>query len=263
LSGLTPRARGRSERGQAFVETVLMIWLLTLLLSAIIQVFLVHNFAFQMANNAYYSLFKDKAYGTYNKSSHGFEGFPNPPHKPLRAVSPLGQAGGKIHVSAGGDVNWSEDDRAAIPMMPFFQNAIVKELQNRGITRPPVRLKLGTKISGLNYLETKSLYMGMGTEGGFGAFFDMIGSLIDMSGELGTDYTQYTNGYDEDDLHNQDDKYGDANDDLNDQDADGGQKAKDKWDESYGDYNHDGYNDFCQQTKGNNNPDCKNHRPWE
>ena len=31
-----------------------MVWLLTLLLSAIFQVFLVHNYTFQMANNAYY-----------------------------------------------------------------------------------------------------------------------------------------------------------------------------------------------------------------
>ncbi len=241
-----------------------MIWLLTLLMSAIIQVFLVHNYAFQMANNAYYSLFKDKAYGKYNKPSEKFQGFPNfAQKKPLRAVSPLAQAGGKIHVTAGGAINWSDDDRAAIPMMPFFQDSIVKELENRGITRGPVRLKLGTKISGLNYLETKYLRMGMGTEGGFEAFFGMIESLIGMAGELGTDYTKYTNGYDEDDLKGKSDQYDNANDDLNNQDPNAAQHARDQWDNAHGDYNHDGYNDVCEQIHGNNHPSCNNHRPWE
>ena len=175
----------KKESGQALIETVLMIWLFAVLLSAIIQVFLVHNYSFQMANNAYYSLFKDKAYGTYNKPSHRYEGWPNWPHKPLRSVSPLQQAGGKVHVMAGGDVNWSQDDRAAIPMMPFFENSIILELRNRGITRDPVRLKLGTHDPSLNYMPMKSLSMGMGTEGGFEAFFGMIEALIGIAGELG------------------------------------------------------------------------------
>ncbi len=85
----------KGEGGQAFIETLLMIWLLTLLLSAIIQVFLIHNYTFQMANNAYYSLFKDKASGEYNTPSKAFSGFPNPPKKPLRTVKALQQAGGE------------------------------------------------------------------------------------------------------------------------------------------------------------------------
>jgi hypothetical protein len=267
LSASLSRRRRPSERegekGQAFIETLLMIWLLTLVISAIIQVFLVHNYAFQMANNAYYSLFKDKAYGTYNKPSHSFDGFPNWPKKPLRAVSPLAQAGGRVHVLAGGGVNWSEDDRAAIPMMPFFQDSIVEELQNRGITRAPVRLKLGTKVGGLNYLETKYLRMGMGTEGGFGAFFGMIESLISMSSQLGTNYTDYTDGYDQGDLEDQADDYDDANDDLNNQDPNAAQNARDQWDNAHGDFNHDGYNDACESIHGNNHPSCNNHRPWE
>jgi hypothetical protein len=240
-----------------------MIWLLTLVLSAIIQVFLVHNFAFQMANNAYYSLFKDKAYGTYNKPSHEFAGFPNYPHKPLRAVSPLAQAGGKVHVSVNDAITWSEDDRASIPMMPFFQDAIVKELGNRGINKPPVRLKLGNYSPGLNYFTTKNLYMGMGTEGGFEAFFGMIDSLIKMSSKLNTNYTKYTDGYDQGDLEGKAGDYDNANDELNSQDPDAAQKARDTWDIEHGDFNHDGYNDFCEQQHGNNNPTCNNHRPWE
>jgi hypothetical protein len=241
-----------------------MIWLLTLLMSAIIQVFLVHNYAFQMANNAYYSLFKDKAYGKWNKPSEEYQGFPNfDQKKPLRAVSPLEQAGGKVHVTSGGPINWSEDDRAAIPMMPFFQDSIVKELQNRGITRAPVRLKLGTKISGLNYLETKYLRMGMGTEGGFGAFFGMIEALFKMAGQLGVNATDYTNGYDPSDLENEGDKYDQANNDLNNQDPNAAQNARDQWDEAHGDYNHDGYNDVCESMHGNNASICNNHRPWE
>jgi hypothetical protein len=256
-------AAQRAEAGQALIETVLMIWLFAILLSAIIQVFLVHNYAYQMANNAYYSLFKDKAYGTYNKPTHRFEGWPNWPHKPLRSVSPLQQAGGRVHVLAGGDVNWSEDDRASIPMMPFFEDSIVLELRNRGITREPVRLKLGRYDSSLNYLPMKFLWMGMGTEGGFEAFFGIIEGLIGMSGELGRNYTDYTEGYDQGDLEDMEDQYGDANDDLNDQDPNSGQDAKDSWDIAHGDFNHDGYNDGCEAVRGNNHPACENDRPWE
>ena len=254
----------RSQRGQALIETVLMTWLFAILLSAIIQVFLVHNYSYQMANNAYYSLFKDKAYGTYNNPDHRYEGYPNWPHKPLRSVTPLQQAGGRVHDLAGGPaVTWSEDDRASIPMMPFFEDAIVLELRNRGVTREPVRLKLGRRVPSLNYLETKFLWMGMGTEGGFGAFFGMIEALIDISGELGRSYTDYTDGYDQGDLEGFEDDYGDANDDMNDQNPNGGQDAKDQWDIAHGDYNHDGYRDACEAVQGNNHPSCKNDRPWE
>jgi hypothetical protein len=252
-----------SERGQALVETLLMMWLLTLLLAAIIQVFLVHNYAYQMANNAYYSLFKDKAYGQYNNPSKEFSGYPNWPKKPLRAVSPLEQAGGKVHVLSGHSTNWSQDDRAAVPMMPFFEDAIVLELRNRGVTQAPVRLKIGTKEPGEPYLRQKNLYMAMGTEGGFGAFFEIISSLISMSSKLGQNYTDFTDGYDQGDLDGMYDDYGNADDDLNNQDPDGGQKAKDQWDVAHGDLNHDGYNDLCEVARGNNHPDCKNDRPWE
>ena len=238
-----------------------MIWLFAVLLSAIIQVFLVHNYSFQMANNAYYSLFKDKAYGTYNKPSHRYEGWPNWPHKPLRSVSPLQQAGGKVHVMAGGDVNWSQDDRAAIPMMPFFENSIILELRNRGVTRDPVRLKLGRHDPSLNYMPMKSLWMGMGTEGGFGAFFGMIEALIGISGELGRSYTDYTDGYTDDDLEGYQDDYENEDDELNDQGT--GEEAKDQWDVDHGDLNHDGYRDQCEAMNGDNHPSCKNNRPWE
>jgi hypothetical protein len=255
--------RFRSEKGQALIETLLMMWLFAVLLSAIIQVFLVHNYSYQMANNAYYSLFKDKAYGTYNKPTHRFEGYPNWPHKPLRSVTPLQQAGGKVHVLAGGDVNWSQDDRASIPMMPFFEDAIVLELRNRGVTREPVRLKLGRRDPSKNYLETKFLWMGMGTEGGFDAFFGMIEALIGMAPQLGRSYTDFTDGYDEGDLHDQQDDYGNNNGDLNGTDPNSGQDAKDQWDVQHGDLNHDGYHDGCEAIHGNNHPSCKTHRPWE
>ncbi|MGH9320200.1 MAG: hypothetical protein ACRD21_20760 [Vicinamibacteria bacterium] len=260
---MSPEGRLQSEPGQALIETVLMIWLFAILLSAIIQVFLVHNYSYQMANNAYYSLFKDKAYGEYNKSSKEFSGYPNWPRKPLRTVSPLEQAGGKVHVLAGGDVNWSEDDRAAIPMMPFFEDAIILELRNRGVNRAPVRLKLGNHEPGLNYMPMKFLWMAMGTEGGFSAFFEMIGSIIDISGELGQNYTDFTDGYDQGDVDDMYDDYGDADGDLNGQDQNGGQQAKDQWDNAHGDFNHDGYNDACEAVQGNNHPSCKNDRPWE
>jgi hypothetical protein len=255
--------RFKSEKGQALIETALMTWLFAILLSAIIQVFLVHNHAFQMANNAYYSLFKDKAYGEYNKPDHRFEGWPNWPRKPLRSVKPLQQAGGRVHVLAGGDVNWSEDDRASIPMMPFFEDSIVLELRNRGVTREPVRLKLGRRDPSLNYMPMKFLWMGMGTEGGFGAFFGMIEALIGIAPQLGQSYTDYTDGYDQGDLEDFEDDYGDANDDMNDQNPNGGQDAKDQWDIAHGDYNHDGYRDACEAVQGNNHPSCKNNRPWE
>jgi hypothetical protein len=147
--------------------------------------------------------------------------------------------------------------------MPFFEDAIVLELRNRGITREPVRLKLGRRVPSQNYLETKFLWMGMGTEGGFGAFFGMIESLIGMSAELGREYTDYTEGYDEDDLHDQEDDYGDNNGDLNGTDPNSGQNAKDQWDIQNGDFNHDGYHDGCEAIHGNNHPSCKNDRPWE
>ena len=31
-------------------------------------------------------------------------------------------------------INWSDDDRAAVPMMPFFEEPIVVQLRNYGIT---------------------------------------------------------------------------------------------------------------------------------
>ena len=266
LTCLRRRRLGRDagESGQAFIETVLMIWLLTLLLSAIIQVFLVHNYVYQMANNAYYSLFKDKAYGRWNKPDKEFQGYPNyVQKKPLRAVKALEQAGGKVHVLASQAVNWSDDDRAAVPMMPFFEEPIVVQLRNYGITREGVRLKVGTAVQGQNYLDTKFLRMAMGTEGGFSAFANMIGALAGMANKLGQNYTQYTDGYSGDDLDGLAGDYDDANDDLNEQDPDGAEKGKDLWDVNHGDFNHDGYNDFCETVNGNNHPDCKNNRPWE
>jgi hypothetical protein len=240
-----------------------MIWLFTILISAIIQVFLMHNYAFQMANNAYYSLFKDKAYGTYNKPDVEFSGYPNWPSKPLRTVSPLAQAGGKITELRTPEINWDQDDRAAFPIMPFFRDSIMEELQSRGIRRNPLWLKLGTKIEGRDFLNQKTLRMAMGTEGGFGAFFSMIESIISISGQLGENYTDFTEGYDEGDLDGMQDDYDQADDDLNDQDPNGGQKAKDEWDNAHGDYNHDGYHDGCEAAQGNNHPNCKNDRPWE
>jgi len=253
----------RGEAGQAFIETLLMIWLLTLLFSAILQVFLVHNYAYQMANNAYYSLFKDKAYGEHNHYDKEFVGYPNWNKKPLRAVAPLSQAGGKVHVLAGAGINWSEDDRAAVPMMPFFEDAIVEQLQSNGISRAPVRLKIGTPIPGHNYLDMKYLRMAMGTEGGFGAFFDMIGSIVSISSALGRDPSAYTGGYSEDELDDLFGDYEDANDDLNDQDPNSAQNARDQWDTAHGDFNHDGYNDACEALHGNNASQCRNDRPWE
>ena len=259
------RLSRNGQSGQAFIETVLMIWLLTLLLSAIIQVFLVHNYVYQMANNAYYSLFKDKAYGRYNKHDQEFQGYPNyEQKKPLRAVTALQQAGGKVHVLASPAVNWSDDDRAAVPMMPFFEQPIVDQLiQNYGITREGVRLKVGTARQGQNFLDTKFLRMAMGTEGGFPAFANMISALAQMSTELGQNYTQYTDDYSADDLDGLSDDYDDANDDLNEQDPDGAESGQDLWDVNHGDFDHDGYNDFCEMWRGNNHPDCKNNRPWE
>jgi hypothetical protein len=90
-----------------------------------------------------------------------------------------------------------------------------------------------------------------------------IEALIGISGELGRNYTDYTEGYDQGDLEDFEDDYGDADDDMNDQDPNGGQDAKDQWDTSHGDYNHDGYRDSCEAAQGNNHPSCKNDRPWE
>jgi hypothetical protein len=109
----------------------------------------------------------------------------------------------------------------------------------------------------------KYLRMGMGTEGGFGAFFDMIGSIVSISSALGRDPSAYTGGYSEDEL---DDLFGDyegANDDLNNQDPNAAQDARDTWDEAHGDFNHDGYNDPCEALHGNNASQCRNDRPWE
>lgn len=253
------KQRGDGESGQAFVETLLMMWLLTLLLSAIIQVFLVHNYTYQMANNAYFSLFKDKAYGDYNDSDRKFAGFPNWPKKPLRTVTPLQQAGGRVHVLAGGAINWSEDDRAAVPMMPYFEDAIVEQLRNNGVTRAPVRLKIGTPIPGESYLRQKFLYMAMGTSGGFTEFFEMIGSIVAISGHIGRNYTDFTGGYSEDELGDIFDGYEDADDDLDSQDP---ENAQDAWDEAHGDFNHDGFNDACEVLRGNDDPQCSTGSPF-
>lgn len=260
------RKRGRLARedGQAFIETLLMVWLLTLLFSAILQVFLAHNYAYQMANNAYYSLFKDKAYGTHNKPSMSFNGFPNWHKKPFRTVNPLQQAGGKVHDLSGGPaVSWAQDDRAAVPMMPFFREPIIERLQSINVTAPEVRLKVGTPIPGHNYLDHKYLRMAMGTEGGFSAFFEMIGSIVQIAGALGRDASSYTGGYSEDELEDLFGDYEGAEGDLNDQDPNAAQEAREQWDEAHGDYNHDGYNDHCESLNGNNHPSCKTGRPWE
>ena len=254
------RLPNAGQTGQAFVETLFMIWLLTLLLSAIIQVFLVHNYTFQMANNAYYSLFKDKAYGEHNDPDKEFAGFPNWHKKPLRTVVPLQQAGGRARdLSAGPAVSWSEDDRAAVPMMPYFEKSIIEQLQNIGVTRVPVRLKIGSPVPGHNYLDQKFLNMAMGTEGGFEAFGEMIASIVGISTALGRSYTDYTDGYTDGDLGGLLDDYDDENDDLNDQDP---EEAKKAWDEAHGDFNHDGYNDVCEDFQGDNDASCKNNRPW-
>jgi len=237
-----------------------MVWLLTLLLSAIIQVFLVHNYTFQMANNAYYSLFKDKAYGEFNKPDKEFTGFPNWNKKPLRTVEPLQQAGGRARdLSAGPAVSWSDDDRAAVPMMPYFEKSIVEQLQNNGITRAPVRLKIGTPVPGHNYLDQKFLRMAMGTEGGFGAFAQMISAIIGISTELGRSYTDYTDGYTDGDLGGLVDDYDDEDEDLDGYDEESAQNA---WDDAHGDFNHDGYNDACEAIQGNDDSSCRNNRPW-
>ena len=252
----------KGESGQAFIETTLMIWALTLLFSAIIQVFLIHNYTFQMANNAYYSLFKDKAYTEYNKPDKAFSGYPNPPRKPLRTVKALQQAGGKVHVLAGHDVNWSEDDRAAVPMMPFYAKPIKKQLENLGITRAPVRLKIGNPSAGQDYLEMKFLSMAMGTEGGFKAFFEMVESIIKIAGKLGENYTDFTDGFSASELEGKFDDYELASKELADQDEQGGQKAKDEWDSEHGDDDHNGYEDDCEWWWGKD-PDCSTNRPWE
>jgi hypothetical protein len=109
----------------------------------------------------------------------------------------------------------------------------------------------------------KFLWMGMGTEGGFEAFFGMIEALIGISSELGRNYTDYTEGYDQDDLEGYEDDYGNANDEMNDQDPNAAQNARDQWDVAHGDFNHDGYRDACEAIQGNNHPSCKNNRPWE
>jgi hypothetical protein len=171
------------------------------------------------------------------------------------------QAGGKVQAESGGQTDWTGDDRAAIPMMPFFENAIVTELRNRNVTVEKVRLKLGNYEPGLGYLRLKVLWMGMGTEGGFEAFFGMIEGLFTMAPQLGASATNYTDGYDADDLQNQKDNYENQDDNLNNQDT--GEEAKDQWDVDHGDFNHDGYRDQCEAANGNNHPSCKNDRPWE
>lgn len=254
------RRRRHGESGQAFIETLLMIWLLTLMLSAIIQVFLVHNYTFQMANNAYYSLFKDKAYGSFNFSTVPFQGYPVWNKKPLRTVEPLQQAGGRVRDLSGGiAASWSDDDRAAVPMMPYFEDAIIEQLQNNGITRGPVRLKIGHPIPGQNYMDQKFLSMSMGTEGGFVPFGHMIASIVQISGALGQNYTDFTDGYSDGELDGLLGDYEDENGDLNDQSP---EQAQNAWDNAHGDFNHDGYNDACEAINGNNHESCRNNRPW-
>ena len=99
----------------------------------------------------------------------------------------------------------------------------------------------------------------MGTEGGFGAFANMIASIVGISTELGRSYTDYTDGYTDGDLDGLLDDYDDENDDLNSQDPETARRA---WDEAHGDFNHDGYNDACEAIRGNNDASCRNNRPW-
>ncbi len=165
--GSAPLRLSRASSGQALIETVLMIALFTVLLSAIIQVFLVHNYTFQMANNAYYSLFKDKAYGTYNKPTHRYRGLSElaPQAAPVRVPA---QAGGRKGASevGGGDVNWTGDDRAVIPMMPFFENAIVPELRNRDVTRGKSAAQAGKLRAGAQLPAAEGSLDGNGDRGG-------------------------------------------------------------------------------------------------
>lgn len=238
-----------------------MAWLLTLLISAIIQVFLVHNYTFQMANNAYYSLFKDKAYDNNNSYDVGFMGYGNytPVRKPFRAVNAQSGAGGtgEVHTQSEGATATWRDDRAAVPMMPYFEPYIIAELESRWNMSEKVRLKVGTYDPNANpHIKPKFLRMAMGTEGGFGAFFGMIESLISMAGDFGGSLPEYTGGYDEDDLENAGDDYDDANDDLNENEPPTEEEIRREWAEANGDYNYDGYNDLCELTHGNNHPDC-------
>lgn len=238
------------ERGQSVVETVFVVLLLTLLISGIIQIFLVHNYAFQMANNAYYSLFKHRAY-RHNQPSEEFVGFPNYYKKPLRAVRP--PKGGRVHTLAGPAVNWSEDDRTSVPMMPFYRESIIEEMERVGITAAPVRLKIGRYRPGMKYLDVKFMFIGAGTKGNdLGAIFRLLGGLFRLTRKFGGDLLNYTGGYTEDTLRHQvgsmrraQRRQGGVGD---------GSAAKDQWDELNGDYNHDGYDDFSG---------VENCRPWE
>ncbi|MGH9461108.1 MAG: hypothetical protein ACRD1X_07805 [Vicinamibacteria bacterium] len=194
--------RPSRARGQSLVETTVMIFLLTLMISAILQIFLVHNYAFQMANNAYYSLFKDRAY-RHNTTSDEFHGYPNYYRKPLRAVRPW-PAGGRVHRLAGSPTNWSEDDRASVPMMPFYEQAIVDQMKAAGITRDRVRLKIGQHRTGASYLDMKFLFIGAGTKGDdIWAVFRMLESLWGLTRRFGREFMGFTQGYDSESLGSQ------------------------------------------------------------
>jgi len=178
------------------VETIFMALLLSFALVAIIQVFMVHNYAFQMANNAYYSLFKDLAYHR-NYPDKDFWGYPNYKGKPLRSVDPWPLSPGRIHVLAGGDKNWQFDDRASVPMMPFYRTPIIETLDRAGIKMDPVRLKVGTRVPGLSYLEMKFIYIGSGTKGAYLlAVIDIVTQLVGAMADIlgGGSYTDYTGG---------------------------------------------------------------------
>lgn len=206
-----------------------MALLLSFVLVAIIQVFMVHNYAFQMANNAYYSLFKDLAYNR-NYPDKDFWGFPNYKGKPLRSVDPWPLTPGRIHTLAGSYINWTEDDRASVPMMPFYRTPIIETMRSAGITTEPVRLKVGTRIPGHSYLDMKFMYIGSGTKGAYllavvDIVTQLVGALADVVG--GGSYTDYTGGLTYEDPEAADSRRGEineGNDSL--QDSDGNNQSK-------------------------------------
>jgi hypothetical protein len=225
--------KGVSGRGQAVVETIFMALLLSFLLVAIIQVFMVHNYAFQMANNAYYSLFKDVAYHR-NYPDRDFDGYstdaPNFRGKPLRSVDPWPQSPGRIHVLAGSYTNWTQDDRASVPMMPFYRTPIIDTMRAAGINTDPVRLKVGTRRPGAPYLDMKFMYVGSGTKGDYLlVVVDIAIGLVRALGELvgGGSYTDYTGGLtfeNPEDADSQRGQINEGNDSL--QDGDGNNQSK-------------------------------------
>ena len=251
--------RDRGQKGQAVVETIFMIIVLTLLLSAIIQIFLVHNYAFQMANNAYYSLFKDKAYKN-DRYDVKYQGPPNYPlKKPLRAVEPW-PPNGRVYTQSQGR-NW-EDDRASVPMMPFYKDAIIDQMKRGGITREPVRLKIGQYQQGVNWLNYKFMHIGAGTDGSYLlAIVDLVDMLIRDLSWLGGggNYQDYTMGQDIGSLGSsasggatQQSNMGSSG---NLQDGDGNQRSMyEAYDFHHGDYNRDGKNDITGESTN---------RPWE